>query len=402
MSNVISLPSQPPPPTSAALRAVVRDISAVCRRAAAGDLEARVIGLPEDQDLLELSHAVNGLLDVSDAFVREATASLEHVAEDKFYRRIIEGGMRGAYRHAAKVMTEATERMGRRSEELAALKARNLMLAKSFEDKVKHVAESVAAAATEMRASVGTLTETASVGERAARSSATAAAEASTNVQTVASAAEELSASFRGVAQQVVSATEKTTAAVGRAAEACRSISFLAEAARGIGEVTKLIQDVANQTKLLALNATIEAAHAGEAGKGFGVVASEVKSLALETARATETIEAKIAEIRRGTDDSVRTMETMTGAIRDIDTLVATIATSVSEQSAATKEIAQSVEFAARGTSTVTRDVDHICQAAAQTGEAAHELESAALDLSRQSESLQNSVDEFLRSFREG
>ena len=131
-------------------------------------------------------------------------------------------------------------------------------------------------------------------------------------------------------------------------------------------------------------------------------MASEVKSLALETARATETIEAKIAEIRRGTDDSVRTMETMTGAIRDIDTLVATIATSVSEQSAATKEIAQSVEFAARGTSTVTRDVDHICQAAAQTGEAAHELESAALDLSRQSESLQNSVDEFLRSFREG
>lgn len=405
MAAITTLRSDPPPGASTQAnpwRATVRRFAEVCRRAAHGDLEARVVGLPEDADLLELAHALNHLLDTSDAFVREATASLEHVAEDKFYRRIVEGGMLGAYRHAARVMTSATERMGRRSAELVALKARNLELARVFEQRVKHVAESVAAASTELRASVGALSDTAKVTSGAAESSARAADDASRSVQTVAAAAEELSASIRGIQQQVTAAADLAQRAVERAGDGRRITGELAESTRSISEVTKMIRDVANQTKLLALNATIEAAHAGEAGKGFSVVAAEVKSLALETARATESIEEKIEQIRRGTEENVRAMETVVTSIRDVDALASSIASSVREQSAATHEIAKSVELAAVGTATVSADVERICEAARQTGHASHELAGAAADLSRQSVSLDAAVDEFLARFREG
>lgn len=393
--------SEPPAAHSGAWRQVVRNLAEVCQRAARGDLEARVVGLPDDPDLLELAHAINHLLDVSDAFVREATASLEHVAADKFYRRIVEGGMLGAYRHASRVMTQATERMGKRSAELAALKARNMELANVFENKVKHVAESVAAASTELHASVGALDATATIASTSATSSAGAADDASRSVQSVASAAEELSASIRGIQQQATAATDKTQEAVDLAGAGRRITLELASSAREIGDVTKMIRDVAHQTKLLALNATIEAAHAGEAGKGFGVVASEVKSLALETARATESIEQKVDEIRRATEANVKAMERVVDTIRDIDGLASAISMSVREQSVATDEIAKSVELAAVATGTVSSDVERICDAAGQTGHAARELSAAAADLSRQSESLESAVDEFLARFRE-
>ena len=124
----------------------------------------------------------------------------------------------------------------------------------------------------------------------------------------------------------------------------------LADAALKIGEVVKLINDIAGQTNLLALNATIEAARAGEAGKGFAVVASEVKSLATQTAKATEDIGTQIAGIQNATQEAVAAIKGIGGTIASISEIATAIAAAVEEQGAATQEIARNVQQAAKGT----------------------------------------------------
>ena len=148
----------------------------------------------------------------------------------------------------------------------------------------------------------------------------------------------------------------------------------LDEAAQKIGDVVKLINDIASQTNLLALNATIEAARAGEAGKGFAVVASEVKNLANQTAKATDEIGGQINAMQSVTNDAVAAIRNIGVTIDKISTISTAIATAVSQQGEATREIARNVDQAAVGTKEVTRNVDGVSQAATKTGESANEV----------------------------
>jgi len=162
----------------------------------------------------------------------------------------------------------------------------------------------------------------------------------------------------------------------------------MADAAQRIGDVVRLINDIAGQTNLLALNATIEAARAGEAGKGFAVVASEVKSLATQIAKATEEISGKIAQMQAETGDSVKAIESITGTIGKISSITTAVAAAVEEQSAATQEIARNVQQTSAGTAEVSSNIVAVSEAAEATGGAASDVRSASAELSQQSELL--------------
>ena len=229
-----------------------------------------------------------------------------------------------------------------------------------------------------------------------------ASRQASTNVQTVASAGEELSSSIAEIGRQVAHASEITRRAVAESQRTNDQVKGLAEAAQKIGEVVKLISDIASQTNLLALNATIEAARAGEAGKGFAVVASEVKSLASQTAKATEEIASKIAEMQQETTGAVGSIKGIGATIEELNQVSTTIASAVEQQTAATREIARNVEEAARGTEEVTSNIAGVTEATVATGGAAEKMLGAASDLAKRADALQGDVDRFLNRVRAG
>jgi methyl-accepting chemotaxis protein len=270
----------------------------------------------------------------------------------------------------------------------------------SFQSSVGGVLESVDQAVGGLRNMAVTMSATAQQSARQSAEAATAAEEASTNVQTVASAAEELSATIGNIGRQVSMAAEAAQQAVGEAQQTTEGVKALAEAAERIGTVVQLINDIASQTNLLALNATIEAARAGEAGKGFAVVASEVKSLAGQTARATEDIAAQVAAIQQATGRAVSSIDGIGGTINKLSEIAGSIAQAVQEQTAATHEIASSVSLAASGTQQVSASTSGLTDAATATGQSAEQVLGAAGTLVEQAERLRHEVQGFLHEVR--
>jgi methyl-accepting chemotaxis protein len=372
----------------------------VCEAAARGNLEERVLSYPREGDLGRLMASLNHLLDMTDAFVREAGASLEHAAHGKFYRRVIQRGMLGSFRHGAGLINAATDKMADTAAALVTAETNRLTLADEFEVAINGVTASVAASATEMEATAKTLVGAAAATSSASASAADQSRQTSAGVQTVASATEELTSSAGEIDRRVAESAAFAKTASRHAEETQATVQGLEHASRQIGAVLKLINQIARQTNLLALNATIEAARAGEAGKGFAVVASEVKTLARQTGEATEQIETQVQAIQVSAGDSVRAMTSISENIKEINDLISGIAMSVDEQRAATQEISHSVASAAVAAERVSASMVDVSDAAQQTTIAASDMETAALELSQQSEALRNASSHFLTVIR--
>ena len=244
----------------------VAQATAVFERAAEGDLEARLLGASQaPPDVQRMALAVNELLDRTDAFVREAGASLECASQGKFFRRVLERGLLGSFRQGAALINRATEKMAHQAKVLHQSEVKREALAESL--------------------------------ERAIRESA-----------------------------------KMARTAVQQAQQGNLIIARLNEATARIVGVVKMISEIAFKTNLLALNATIEAAHAGEAGQGFGVVASEVKNLANQTASATGKVTEDIENIRRTAEETAKAILTISQTITSMNNVTQEIASSIDEQ----------------------------------------------------------------------
>lgn len=269
-----------------------------------------------------------------------------------------------------------------------------------FDSVVSQALSTVASASTQMQSNSETMSATAEQTNTQSVIVASAAEEASVNVQTVASAAEELSSSISEISRQVSQSSDIASQAVHDAAGANTQIKGLANAAAAVGQVVAMITDIAEQTNLLALNATIEAARAGDAGKGFAVVASEVKNLANQTAKATEEIEKQIGQIQGETGNAVNAIDQIVETINQINSNTQAIAAAVEEQGAATQEIARNVEQAAMGTQEVTLNITDVTRAAEKTGAVSVDVLSAAKALAGEAQSLRTEVDSFLADMK--
>ena len=273
-------------------------------------------------------------------------------------------------------------------------------MAEGLERRVKAAVEAINNVGQRLNGASTAMTHTAEQTSEQTSAVVAATEQTSSNVQTVASAAEELSASGNEISRQVALTADIARAAADEAEQTNSMVSALAAAAGRIGEVVQLIDAIAGQTNLLALNATIEAARAGEAGKGFAVVAGEVKTLANQTAKATQEITTQIAAVQAETTKAVAAIRHIGETINRVDEATSSIASAVEEQNAAIHEITRSVQEAARGTREVAEHIGKVESGANTSKTAAQEVAGSAREMVSQNGSLTREIDGFLREIR--
>ncbi|MEO9527800.1 methyl-accepting chemotaxis protein [Roseibium sp.] len=273
-------------------------------------------------------------------------------------------------------------------------------VASGFETTVLSIYNGMITKLEELTSSAGSLSNIANNTTHEALAVSAAAEQATTNVNTVASATEELSASIRAITEQVRSSSDIAQNAETEVERSNQAVSSLQQVVARIGDVTKLITDIAEQTNLLALNATIEAARAGEAGKGFAVVASEVKALASQTSKATEEIDRQITEMRQAADASTEATGSVADMVRKITENTTAMSGAAEEQNLATTEIASSVAEAAQGTEGVSRSIAEVSDAAGETAKLGTDMNATVGELHDQSNSLRQAMEDFLTKVR--
>ncbi len=306
------------------------------------------------------------------------------------------GDFRDALRQNAE-LAAAQEQAQRDREQRA---GRIADVTRSFNLTVAGILESVATATLQLSHTAKSMSAAAEDASGKTVAVASGAEEAAANVQTVAAAAEELSSSIGEIGRQTADTHGIVGEATEQSAAANHTMNTLSAATERIGEVVGLINDIASQTNLLALNATIEAARAGEAGKGFAVVAGEVKSLASQTAKATEEVTAQIAAVQSSTREAAGAIGAIGGTIDRLGEISSAIASAIEEQSAATQEIARNVQQASAGTRQVTANVVGVREAVEETDRAAAEVTRAVAELEKRSKELRDVVGHFLEDVR--
>lgn len=359
-----------------------------------GDLDVQVSSTDRSDEIGQMANSVQVFKDNAIEKIRLETAQQE--AEER-QRRDKEQAEAEAREREARQRQHDQEREQQQREQR---RAEMLELADRFEASIMQVVDGLGTAAREMETAAQGLTDTAEETTSRAAVVSTTSDHATNSLQMVASAAEELSASVREISSQTNQSSTAAKDAVFRTERASGDIGELVEAARRIGDVVNLINDIAEQTNLLALNATIEAARAGEAGKGFAVVASEVKSLANQTARATSEISGQISGMQGATGKTVEAIEAIRAIIAEIDSTAVSIASAVEEQDASTQEIARNVSEVSAGAQDITRDMAALNEGAATTGAAASQVLGSAQSLARESDELRQQVEEFLATIR--
>lgn len=307
MASLSAPLASPSPGLPGPIQEELRRISEICERAGHGDLEARIVGIPDDPDMARMCRAVNQMLDIADSFVREAAAAMEACAHDRFHRPILLRGLKGAYVKSAGIINGAGVKMQQSAEQLAF--------------------------------------------------TARLAGETAANVDMIAAACEELNSTSAEISRQATVAARLASDAVSQGAAANNAVGGLATAATKIDSIVALINRIAAQTNLLALNATIEAARAGDHGRGFAVVANEVKELSRSCAKATSEISQQV-EMMQGTVGQVaQFIGSVNATISTIDQSAVGIAQSVNEQVQATGDISRNLSQASQNTSKISERI---------------------------------------------
>jgi len=266
----------------------------------------------------------------------------------------------------------------------------------SFRERMDKLLQTVGRSADTIRATASTLSTSSSETSKHAEGAVKASSEASGNVKTASVATDELAGSIAEIGRQLERTNEVVQLAVGEAKATDGEIEALATAAQKIGDVVKLIRDIAGQTNLLALNATIEAARAGESGRGFAVVASEVKSLAVQTANATEEIAGQIQAVQSSTTSAVEAIRRIAERMHEINRYTSAVAASVEQQSAATGQISSNVANAAQGTGVVVSVLGKVSDAATHTRSSAHSMLDGSQAVDNALSELRREVENFL------
>ncbi|WP_022721538.1 methyl-accepting chemotaxis protein, partial [Rhodopseudomonas sp. B29] len=361
----------------------------VCIRIAGGDFEARILHIPDNGRTGEMLSAINDVIDGCDAFVREATAAMQAVQERRYFRRILPGGLHGALLRGAVSINDATESLEGRIQNFESL-------AVQLEGAVTSVVGSLDDDSRGMRDTAGSLTTGASSTRERLIAVATASEEASANMRHVADATAGLSRSAGEVGAEVGRSTEIVSRAVAQVGEASANVAALRSVAERISEVVKSIEGIARQTNLLALNATIEAARAGEAGRGFAVVAHEVKQLAEQTASFTGEIESQVDHVHGAADIVGRSIGEIGTVIAEVEAITSKVANAAHAQSAATADIAQTVEQAFSVVANIATSIQTVTETARDTERYAASTLEASGHLSSQSEQLAHQVRDYL------
>ena len=269
-------------------------------------------------------------------------------------------------------------------------------LIKNFETSVARVMETITHSSSTMSDTANNLIQIATGSEHEAVNAADSSSQASESVQAVAEAVSQMNHAIMEIRTQVGKSTNIVSTAAQTASDTHGKISHLAQAAEKIGTVISLIQEIAEQTNLLALNATIEAARAGEAGKGFAVVASEVKSLANQTAKATEEISQQVAAIQDSTNEAVDAISSITEVMGQVNEITSHIAAAVEEQGATAESISDSANSAASNTMNVVDNIQGLSDAIGETSRSANTVKDAIGSLTRETNTMQTEIRDFL------
>ncbi len=280
----------------------------------------------------------------------------------------------------------------------AARRATASQLTRAFDAKIGKLVQSLKASASDMEGTARSMSETAEEAGQVSKLATAFAEQTSNNVREMAAATDKFATSAREIGSRVSASVGLVEKAVDDTRRTDNAVSILSERSERIEQIVKLISDIAAQTNLLALNATIESARAGQAGRGFGVVASEVKTLAAQTARATEEIASHVAQSQEATRDVVGAIKGVGSTIEQLHLIASAIAAAVEEQHAVAQEIARSVAEAASGTQEVTTNISHVRKAADHTGSTSTKVLAAATTLSQNSSELSREVELFLAS----
>ncbi len=360
----------------------------ICERAARGDLEARITEIGEHGDVNRVCRAINHLLDVTDAYVRESAAAMDACAHEKFHRPILLRGMPKAFRKSSNVINAAAIKMRDSIQQIRSFQEERNQVAR----KVNVAADSVSGSAIEVENAADQIAECAEQTHQLSSTLALLTKETADSVSSVSAACEELTSTTNEVSHRSTESINYTQKAVTETLAVNEAVVTLGKATEKIQAVVTLIGKIAAQTNLLALNATIEAARAGEHGKGFSVVATEVKELAKNTSLATEEVTSHIESIQKASKDVGGSIECITSSIRNIDGNVSSISESLEQQAQATGEISRVLAISSQSTDRISGIADELSTGVDNTRRASGVLRQSSGTLSKESMSLKEDV----------